>query len=54
MARKTVENRKESIYEHWLKSRNMAKTGRIFGCTREYVRQVIKELSAKVKSTNAH
>lgn len=42
MAKIDVEKRRASIYESWLKTQNMAETGRIFGITRERVRQVVR------------
>ncbi len=38
------DNRKVLIYNNWLETGNMALTGRNYGVTREYVRQVIEQL----------
>jgi hypothetical protein len=44
---KIIHSRKELIYQNYLKTKNMAETGRIFGVTREYVRQVVNQFKVK-------
>ncbi len=48
--KKENRERKLSIYKHYIYSQNMALTGRFFGVSREYVRQVVNQIQRELEA----